>query len=479
MSLNFGNNNNTIGNQASGVASNSLFGGASYSLFAKLGENQSSDNKTQKLSLFGNTTSQNTNSTLFTGTNEQNKTEKTSLFGNNSVGGVGLLGSFNTSTGLGNKDKTPESLFGGTSIKPEIGGIFGSINNDKKPEIAASSSIFSSGNGVKKPENENISGGIGFNSINTGKTNNLLTGFGDNKPSMFGTDLQTGDKQNNNKTDENKDKTNPFFANNSSSISFGNINSKTEDKDKNSEFKLPNNDSNSGIFGGELKKENEKPSSLFGTGGSLGIYSAPGGLGGSSLFGATTTTSNQANSNLPKKEEKTFPSTSNETKKDEQKSSFNLFGSQNNSKKEDSNPSINLFGKKEENEKADKEPKSTGFNLLSRNEAKPNTETKDKKEDKIVDSIKENENLKENSHIKEKEINENEALIKKLKDEKKLKNLEDNEKDLLCRESVEDVINKWKNDLDKQVENFNLVSLKLKDFEKYFQQNFDSVSLYY
>jgi hypothetical protein len=65
-----------------------------------------------------------------------------------------------------------------------------------------------------------------------------------------------------------------------------------------------------------------------------------------------------------------------------------------------------------------------------------------------------------------------------VKIEEKLKKISEDEKEILMRKSIEDVINRWKNDLDKQVEKFNDLCERLGKFEEQFQNNFDNVSIY-
>lgn len=173
-----------------------------------------------------------------------------------------------------------------------------------------------------------------------------------------------------------------------------------------------------------------------------------------------------------------------------------LFGSS--TDKPNSSLSGNLFGAKSttENEKKENSSQSFGTGLFPNNTEKPNLpstgisiglkplqpENEKKEESRVTFGLggepkKEDVKLPVESKTTKEEvsISQKYSLLKGLSIEEKLKKIEENEKELLLRKSIEDIINRWKTEMDKQVDKFNNLCNSLSKFEEYFQQNFDNL----
>lgn len=170
-------------------------------------------------------------------------------------------------------------------------------------------------------------------------------------------------------------------------------------------------------------------------------------------------------------------------KEKEKSSPFNIF---NNNKSETT--SNNLFNKTE-GEKSNILNNNT--DIFKKNDEKTivNNEKVNKEENLIKFGTNNSFKLSENK--KDETSKENTSSIlnitkkdedtKEIKDEKNIlsfdKSKEYNDQaDHLFRETVEEIINKWKASLDIHVEQFNLTVEKLKKFEESFQKNYDFVS---
>lgn len=426
------------------------------------------------------------------------------LFGSTSTNSGSLLGAPKESSAptsqlftgpkADNDNSTNKTLFGNGS-KTE--GLFGSSQPKQTIPVSSTTTI---NNATSKSENSGIPAFGAFNSNPSGPNNF----FGASQPATKTTELTAVNEQ--------KDKpliTNNFGGNSlfgSSAINLDSKASASKPETSNLLFGAPKKEAPSISFGAskvETKPESN-PGGLFGAPKKEGTNQLFGSAGaGTSVFGASKnepfksdnatagglfgaskppTTENKADSNL------SF-GTNNEGSKPSQTLTF---GAPKDSEKpleaNRAGTTSTLFGAKSTDTLFSKPAQSTtttpavsglfGSKLTadasqSKSDAPSVQQPLLNPQESTATS-----NAPETTAPTTKEVplSERDMLLKNPELQKSKKDLQESEKDLFLRKSVEDVINGWKNELDKQVDKFNSLSGKLKKFEEYFQQNFDHVS---
>lgn len=421
------------------------------------------------------------------GTNKESKPEDNKI----GLGGGLFQNTTNNNTSLFSSIGTNGTLGIGTGLNNSK--IEGLNTNDKKLDLgkgpfSAFSSISNENLDKSKQENNNINNKNLFE-------NKVVSGTSDNssKPilGLFGKNTDTKNESTNN---ENKTiGTGQGFGNlfiGKENIGITNNNNKNI---LNSNSLFPN----SGLLGNPLegnknveiqKEENKTTNVLF-----SGLSNNESQVKTNNLFNNENKSNTNLNSTL-----NTIPNLGNLGKKEvekdvekdkekEKSSPFNIFNNTNKSE----TLSNNLFNKTE-GEKSNTSNNNI-TDIFKKNDEKTvnNNEKTNKEENQIKfgtnNSFKINENKKDDS-LKENtttntilNFNKKDEETKEIKDEKNIlsfdKSKEYNDQaDHLFRETVEEIINKWKASLDIHVEQFNLTVEKLKKFEESFQKNYDFVS---
>lgn len=391
------------------------------------------------------------------------------------------------------------SLFGASQNNQTSTVPFGDLNkNTTSSPTLFTQKTENSKNPFGDIQKNDTSPSFGTNQPNLFSENNLKNTSNTSGIFNFGNDSNNPSKSIfDNKTPTTNTQSNTLFTNSSNSNTGSNLFGSTnfvskieEQKDKKSE--PLNSNSNNNLFNTEKKsglnfgsgngtssnlfqnnKDDKKPIEV-----SSGLPTNTTKSNPFSLFGQANSKDEKnstitTNSGLFGQNNSTNTSTSlfkNEEK--ENKSMFNLGSTTNTDNKNViKDPSTSLLSNATADSKTANNIKSDNMFSSTSMFGNSKIDNTTHKETPINVESKENQTTKISS-TKDKSQSE---LIKQLIEEKKTKNIEESEKDILCRESVEDVFNKWKNELDKQIEKFNLVCKNMKKFESSFQTNFDNV----
>lgn len=392
------------------------------------------------MSLFTNFNNNSSNLTSF----QNAETDKAKNLDNN------LFSSSNNNSNIG--------LFSNNNNKVS-GGLFENLNKTSENNKNQTISLF--GKNTNETENKQFSGIFSNNIFNKNPdskelntSNNLfnanIMNSKDNKSNIFSQKLD--DKEFANKTSlfGNINASGSSIINNSKDTNFQNISTNNNLLDFSNNANSKDNDysdKNSNVLGGlfESKSHNSNNSSIFGANNKNTKANNSNLLKG--IYSDNNNNNNQESSKLD------TLNNNNQNLLNKSQNSLFTFNKENNSNISEKNLSLD---KKNHIDKAPDLNSPKNNNINTENKYSTNVKPLSDK-NKLID-----------------DDNKKEIIEPKLT-ELKTKKLEESEKELLLRKSTEEIINRWKNELDKQIEKFNILCGRLKIFEEYFQKNFDNL----